>query len=441
MTSEALGRWSAGIMFVGFNVAFFPMHLSGLQGMPRRVYTYQTGLGLDVYNFVSTIGAFTFAIGVVLSLVNFLRSVRRGAPAGNDPWAGDTLEWSESSPPEDAQFGRLPAVRSRHPLWDQATLLPVPDDDRAVTAAVRATDRRPGRWRGALVVGVIDGRPLGVAHLPRRSIWPFVLSVGFLFLFTAALLDHPWIALAGVAISAVGLGGWFWPQATETVAIHECNAASSPPSDEAPGVWPDDEPEPVPGGTPLRLPLVIGDRYANGYWGTWVFVLILATAFATFLSGHFYLGTGDRALPAGERLPPLRFALVAAVVAVASAVATRFATLATDRRAGGTRALSLAAAGIAQLVLIGVTFASWRELQLTPSQSAYASGVLGLVGFSWFVALTAGVMLLTGLLWALRSARDPRGRAVALNASLVSYFSSATWLAVLVVVYLWPRTG
>ena len=441
MPSERLGWWSAGIMFVGFNVAFFPMHLSGLQGMPRRVYTYHTGLGLDLYNLVSTIGAFLFAAGVLLSLFNLIRSARSGAPAGHDPWKGDTLEWSEPSPPEDAQFSRLPAVRSRHPLWDQATLLPLPDDDREVRAAVRALDRRPERWRGSLVVGVIDGRPLAVAHLPRKSIWPFVLSVGFLLLFTAALLDHPWIALAGLAVSVVGLGGWFWPQDTETLAIRECDAANAPPSDEAPGAWPDDEPEPASGTSVVRLPLAIGDRYANGYWGTWVFVLILATAFATFVAGHFYLGTGDRALPAGERVPPLRFALIATVAAVLSAVATRRATLATDRRTHPARALWLGVAGATQLALLALTVASWRELQLEPSQSAYASGVLGLVGFSGFVALTAAVMLLAGLLWALRAAGDPRGRGVALNASLVSYFSTATWLVVLVVVHLWPRAG
>ena len=106
-------------MFVGFNLAFFPMHISGLLGMPRRVYTYPAGMGLEIYNLLSTIGAFVFATGILLSVVNFVISLRRGARAGNNPWNADSLEWSVTSPPPDAQFAQLPVVRDRHPLWDE----------------------------------------------------------------------------------------------------------------------------------------------------------------------------------------------------------------------------------------------------------------------------------------------------------------------------------
>jgi cytochrome c oxidase subunit I+III len=424
---ERLGWWSVGTMFVGFNLAFFPMHLSGLGGMPRRVYTYAPGLGLDLYNLLSTIGAFVLATGVLLSVLNFVVSLRRGREAGPNPWDGDTLEWSESSPPENAQFRRIPVVRSRHPLWDQTTLEPVADDDPEIVRAARALDQRPERWRGALVVDALDGRPLAIAHLPRRSIWPFVVSVGFLLLFTAALLDNGRIALAGLAVTAIGVGGWFWPLDTESLAIQETRADAA---EEGAGH-----------DSPAGFPLAVGDRNANGYWGTWVLVVILATALATFLAGYFYLGRGPSPVPQGEHPPALIPALAVTIAALAAAAATRWLTRAVDRRADTARRFSLAVGIIAHVAFLAISIWSWswRDAPLEPSRSGYASGVLGLLGFGWFVAASAAIMLAVALLWAARAPADPRGRGVALNASLVSYYSAANWLVILVAVYIWPR--
>jgi cytochrome c oxidase subunit I+III len=91
-------------MFAGFNLAFFPMHISGLLGQPRRTYTYASGLGWDVWNVLATIGAFMLAVGILVTLINWLQSARRGAPAGNDPWKSETLEWSTTSPPPEYNF-------------------------------------------------------------------------------------------------------------------------------------------------------------------------------------------------------------------------------------------------------------------------------------------------------------------------------------------------
>ncbi|HEV8365003.1 MAG TPA: cbb3-type cytochrome c oxidase subunit I, partial [Gemmatimonadaceae bacterium] len=137
---ERLGRWSFWTMFVFFNVTFFPMHISGLLGMPRRVYTYSGALGWNTTNLISTLGALGFAAGILLTLVNLVRSRRSGRPAGNDPWGGDTLEWAETSPPRAAQFPRIPLVHDRHPLWGNSQADSV---DESIARAVRQLDFAP----------------------------------------------------------------------------------------------------------------------------------------------------------------------------------------------------------------------------------------------------------------------------------------------------------
>lgn len=166
-----------------------------------------------------SIGAFVLAAGVLLFIVNLVLALRGGEPAGNDPWGGDTLEWSESSPPANAQFARIPVVRSRHPMWDQVTLMPVPGDDADVVRAARQLDHAPSRWRGSLIVRSLDGQPLAMAHLPRRSFCPFIVSIGFTLLFIAALVKIGWVFWSGVAVVLGGLIGWYWPQQTETEVL------------------------------------------------------------------------------------------------------------------------------------------------------------------------------------------------------------------------------
>ena len=119
MLDEHLGRWNFWLLFIGTNLAFFPMHIVGLLGMPRRVYTYRSGLGWEPYNLLSSIGVLVILLGIAVFIWNVARSYRRGEPAGNNPWGGDTLEWAVPSPPAEHGWSILPIVRSRHPLWDQ----------------------------------------------------------------------------------------------------------------------------------------------------------------------------------------------------------------------------------------------------------------------------------------------------------------------------------
>ncbi len=118
LLSEALGKLSFWLMFVGFNATFLVQHSAGLSGMPRRVYDYDESLGVTAYNLISTIGAFILAMGVLITLINVVYSIRNGKRAGNDPWQGNTLEWFTTSPPPPNNFDTIPRVRSVEPMKD-----------------------------------------------------------------------------------------------------------------------------------------------------------------------------------------------------------------------------------------------------------------------------------------------------------------------------------
>jgi cytochrome c oxidase subunit I+III len=424
MMSERLGWVSAVTMFVGFNLAFFPMHLSGLQGMPRRVYTYPEGMGLETYNLLSSIGAFVFATGVLLSVVNFVLSLRRGARAGNNPWDADSLEWSVTSPPPDAQFARLPVVRDRHPLWDEQwqpeRLRPeeTPPRDEEAADDVAQMDHWPTRWRGALVVTVNEGRPLAVVHMPRRAISPFIMSVGLVTLFGGLIVDYMPVIWGGLALIVVGLVGWFWPQATEAVAMEE---VGRPGADE--------------------LPLAQYGPVANGYWGTWIFVSVLATALVTILASYFYLGGNVR--PGGESAPvaPAGQAGVATLLLLAGVVPMALALRAIRReRSGLLRATVVATLALAALhfwLLLDALFGSG----LAPAMSGRDTAFVGVAGFHAITTFALLVMLLVAVLWVLLRPQDGRGFATVWNASAVYFYTAASGLVTYVALYLVPRWG
>jgi cytochrome c oxidase subunit 1 len=197
MLSERMGLWNFWLAFVGFNVAFFPMHILGLQGMPRRVYTYQSEMGWGLLNFVATAGALILFVSFVLFLWNVIVSAKHGDMAGDNPWNAGTLEWATTSPPQPYNFSRIPFVTHREPLWRETERLPV------VTGL--AVNMRQ------LISGTVaEAIPLHRESSPTPSIWPLVAAIATGAAFVGSIFN-PWAVVYGAIPVAIALTLWFWP--------------------------------------------------------------------------------------------------------------------------------------------------------------------------------------------------------------------------------------
>jgi cytochrome c oxidase subunit I len=189
MLDERLGKVHFWLMLIGFNLTFFPMHFVGLNGMPRRTYTYPAGLGFETLNRIESVGAFILGFSFLVFLINVLRTSRRPANAPADPWNGATLEWSIPSPPQEWNFAEIPVVHGRDALWETKR-------ERRLTQLPE-----PARVSGAGI------------HLPNPSYWPLVAAMGVAAVFISLmLLGHDkagaWLVAASVALLFFGVYRW-----------------------------------------------------------------------------------------------------------------------------------------------------------------------------------------------------------------------------------------
>ncbi len=187
LMSETLGSWQFWLNFIGLNLTFFPMHFSGMLGMPRRIYTYDAGQGWDLFNMMSTVGTYMLLVAGLIFAYNFFRSKKHGEVAGSDPWGAPTLEWSIPSPPPEYNFAQIPEVTSRYPMWD----LKAPDrtagiehshPDAEVIAEAHAVPVHEETERGT-------AKELGIP-IPFSTIKPFLVALGIIILFSGLIVLH-----------------------------------------------------------------------------------------------------------------------------------------------------------------------------------------------------------------------------------------------------------
>jgi cytochrome c oxidase subunit 1/cytochrome c oxidase subunit I+III len=181
------------------------MHILGLLGMPRRIYTYGAEMGWGPLNLVVTVGGYVFAAGVLMLVVNVVRSLRHGVLAGPNPWDASTLEWSIPSPPPPYNFAVIPSIASRHPLWED-----------------RLHDRR---WHSRLGEGLLldDGRetvgttpldaePDVILRMPGDSPAPLLLTLALCGAFAALLVHAWWVAVGFTVLCGLAMLVWLWPE-------------------------------------------------------------------------------------------------------------------------------------------------------------------------------------------------------------------------------------
>jgi cytochrome c oxidase subunit 1 len=211
LMDERLGKWHFWLNFIGMNLTFFPMHFSGLLGMPRRIYRYDAGQGWDEFNMMSSIGVIFLSVGMLFFIWNFFRSRRTGIIAGNDPWGAPTLEWTIPSPPPEYNYATLPTVRSRYPMWDMKSPRLTSEVPHSRAGDARVDVEVAGRDVGsAKPMGGASTRPNPDAGLPERNALPMHRSAAELGIPMPSPTIKPLIAAAGLTLLFGGmLIGWW----------------------------------------------------------------------------------------------------------------------------------------------------------------------------------------------------------------------------------------
>jgi cytochrome c oxidase subunit I+III len=414
MLSERLGRWNFWLLFIGVNVAFFPMHMLGLAGMPRRIYTYADDAGWATWNLISTIGVLIIVPGIGVFIANLIHSKRNGAPAGNDPWGGDTLEWAVQSPPLEHGWTTPPIVRSRHPMWDQDDL---ESGDPEVETVVKGMAQWPLNWRAALVVHTSDARPQEIFRVAGPSIWPLIAGIGTVGIFASELLHLRWGALVGAAVVVFAVIMW--------------NRPESPAMSEDEEIRFEEE---------HRIPVRAGGSVVIARWGTGLAILFLTIAFGSFLLGYFYLRVDNEHWPpVAVPDPPLLWPALAAALVVGGnlAVLAGLRQLLRNEQTGFRSGLALASVVLA--TAIGVQVWTMSDLPFSPQDHAYGSIFFTLNGFVVGVAGAATIMAVMTLVWAFRGAYTARRYSYVTN--LYAFWSAMTviWLVGLGTTHLIPH--
>ncbi|MEX0405586.1 cytochrome c oxidase subunit I [Aquibium sp. LZ166] len=268
--SERLGRWVFWLMFIGFNVAFFPMHITGLRGMPRRVWTYESGLGWDWLNMISTVGAYIFAAGVAVFVIDLFRNFRAGEGGPDNPWNAGTLEWL----PNDVYSARsVPLIDSREPLWDHPTL------PQEVQEGRHFLPNAPTGGRETIVTSAIEGKPQYIIQMPGPGWSPFIAAVftASFFLLLTIKLVIPAVICAVIAVGAMLY--WTW------------------------GLDPGPGKGEVEIGAGLKVPTYMSGLSSHSWWAMIVLMLVASSLYIAYVFSYLYLWVVSPEFWAGRASP------------------------------------------------------------------------------------------------------------------------------------------
>jgi cytochrome c oxidase subunit I+III len=411
--SERLGRWVFALMFLGVNVSFFPMHITGLIGMPRRVYTYPVGMGWNELNLISTVGAFMIAAGVAIFLIDVARKLRFSFDdsAGN-VWNAGTLEWL----PNGSYATRsIPFVTSREPIWDQANLAKDVEDGRYYL---------PGSGTGGretIVTSPIEAEPQYILQIPGEPSWPPVLSA----FFTAAFFMLLTVKLILPAAVCGVLAFWFmiqWAWATDPGPSH-------PPVD-------------IGGG--ITLPVYAAGPVSHSWWAVASLLVVAGMMFACMVGSYLFLWLVNPSAwpPAGIELPGLAWPASSGALYLIGSGAI---ALASRQLRGADRRSPWSVPALVALALpcaIGGAAidlsAQWRS-GLSPETHAYGASVYAIVSIQTFFVIVTVVMGLYTIARWLAGKLDSARRATFDSVMLFWHYTTGQGLVGLLVVHGFPR--
>ena len=402
MPSLALSRLGFWLTFVGFNGTFLVMHWSGLLGMPRRVYTYEPGLGWDVPNLVSSVFGFVMAFGIAAVLLDLALHWRFGRKAPPNPWQADTLEWASGMPPKSYNFASLPRLSTRHPLWDIPHLL------HSIAEGRHALPHAAHGRRETLGSDPVSGRPREVIHLPGNSWQPLIAALALAGLCILLLTKRYGAALALAAIAVVVLLRWSWEHGAEPAA-----AAG--------------EGRDAPAGLALHSHTFDGP----GLWGMGLTLLADAALYGSLIFAWLFLWTVAPGWQPAPDSPLTAWSLPAAALAFAAGRLALHRTVRSlkhgDAGALAARLWFAAASGAAGCAVLGV------ELRSAPLQPGLAAHDAMLVFLLWFLLLHGALAAVLAALQAVRVRRGLVGVHAPYEpvvvASLWSFVAGATLVA------------
>jgi cytochrome c oxidase subunit I+III len=406
MLHEGLGKWNFWLTLIGFHTTFFPMHISGLWGMPRRVYTYLAGIGWDELNLLSTLGAFILAIGILLLLINIIRSLHHGEVAGDNPWQAGTLEWATTSPPQSYNFEPIPVLHSRYPLWEQ------PANREALHF-----ESYLGR-REALGTSALDATPQMRIPLPGNSLIPFFTAISVVVLILSLLFSLTLFVISSVALALL-LTLWHWPSPKEWDMA-----------------WVKAGPE---GALPVSTIVSKFHLHPPYYYAMLLLFAIEGAEALVLLVSYYYLRAGVESWPPPGTTPPdlllPTIGLVALLVSAVTAYIADHAAKKGEQMKMRTGLLVTLLLGILYLVVILVYYINLPD---TWQINAYTSIFWTLAGFHFLYMLSTEVESLIVTIWAFQGYFNEERHSAEEIDGLNCYFGVAMYIPIYITLYLIP---
>ncbi|WP_424363876.1 cytochrome c oxidase subunit I [Methylocystis parvus] len=411
MLSERLGSFVFWLMFIGFNVTFFPMHLTGLMGMPRRVWTYPHAMGWDNLNLVSTAGAFILAAGVALFVIDIAIRFRPSAVTTGNPWGAGTLEWL----PTDVYSTRsIPYVVSREPLWDQ------PDLARDVEAGAYYLPNAPTGRRETIVTSPIFAEPEYVVLMPGPGWAHFfaaVFTAAFFLLLTVKAVAPALICgLAAIAACFI----WAWEL----------------------------DPGPAKGRIPIgdgiEAPTYVTGPSSHSWWAMVVLLLVAASLYLSYAFSYLYLWTVDpKNWPGGNALPSLHWPIGSSALALCGAAAFALGGRLLPRpgRAGAWTMLMIVVGTVSLVGAIGADIAGFWRVGLRATDSAYGAMVYMSTLLNGQLAITIAIMGAYALARLIVRKLDAGRRVSFDNMAVLAYYTAGQILFSLLLVHGFPRVS